>query len=253
MRFRIGSFAIVIFTRTDWLASVDISRFYLRLAAGKGLRRVQWVQDPATYGSDAQANKSSLGRRWRQLQAVGFGLKTAPAWASVVSAELVRIFEADGIRVLGCFIDDILIAGSSKEDCQRALSKALRIMESLGLPANDKTEGPMSPSEGIVFLGVHVQPAHMRFTVSEEHRQYALDQISTVLKNKTATKKELASIAGVLTWISFVHTPGRPRCQCIYDSARLGSAGKKSDVVSVRGPVLRQLRWWHALVTDWVI
>ena len=46
-----------------------------------------------------------------------------------------------------------------------------------------------------------------------------------------------------------MHTPGRPRCQCIYDAARLGSSGKKSDVVVVRGALLRQLRWWHATLT----
>ena len=35
----------------DWLASIDISRFYLRLPAGKNLRSVQWFQDPAIFSS----------------------------------------------------------------------------------------------------------------------------------------------------------------------------------------------------------
>ena len=33
----------------DWLAALDISRFYLRLPAGKNLRNAQWFQDPSTY------------------------------------------------------------------------------------------------------------------------------------------------------------------------------------------------------------
>ena len=50
------------------------------------------------------------------MLAVDFGLKTAPTWVSVVSAELCRILEVAGVRVVGCFIDDILIAGDSGRD-----------------------------------------------------------------------------------------------------------------------------------------
>ena len=83
----------------DWLALVDISRFYLRLPAGHNLRSVQWVQDPDSYAHTAKLNNKSKRKLWRQLQARGFGLKTAPAWASMVLAELVRIPEAQGVRV----------------------------------------------------------------------------------------------------------------------------------------------------------
>ena len=203
--------------RGDWLASVDISRFYLRLPAGKGLRSAQWVQDPSTYGKTSRDNKFVSRKRWRQLQAVGFGLKTAPAWASVVSAELVRILRKKGVRVVGCYIDDLLIAGASKAECQRALDLATETMEKLGIPANEKTVPPQAPDVGIVFLGVHIRPSDMRFTISAEHREYATDRLSEVLGRGWATKGDLASIVGVLTWISFVFTPGRPRRQLIYD------------------------------------
>lgn len=233
----------------DWLASVDISRFYLRLPAGPNLQKAQWVQDPETYAKSAKANAKKKGRRWRQLRAIGFGLKTAPAWASVVSAELVRILEAAGIRVVGCFIDDLLIAGKSEEECREALDKAMKIMEKLGIPSNEKTVGPKSPSEGIVFLGVYIQTKDMRFSISEEHRSYGIDRIESVLQAKKATKGDLASIAGVLTWISFVFTPGRSRRQPIYDAARLGSSGKKSDEVVIRGELQRILQWWYSTLT----
>ena len=81
----------------DWLATVDISRFYLRLPAGKKLRNVQWFQDPSSYATDSHNNQhmSDSKRRFRQLLAVAFGLKSAPAWASVVSAELARILRSN--------------------------------------------------------------------------------------------------------------------------------------------------------------
>ena len=234
----------------DWLASIDISRFYLRLPAGRNLRNAQWIQDPTTYGKDARANKRSSSKLYRQLQAVGFGLKTAPAWASVVSAELVRILESEGIRVVGCFLDDLLIAGATKDECEFAWRRAKEIMAELGIPANEKAVPPQAPRVGITFLGVHIRTADMRFAVSAEHRQYAIDRIRTVLKSRSASKGDLASIAGVLTWISFVFTPGRPRRQFIYDAARLGTTGRKSDVVPIRGALERQLRWWFHSLRD---
>ena len=39
----------------DWIASIDISKFYLRLPAGKGLRRLQWFQDPSSYATNTNA------------------------------------------------------------------------------------------------------------------------------------------------------------------------------------------------------
>ena len=113
------------------------------------------------------------------------------------------------------------------------------------LPANEKTVLPKSPNEGIVSLGVHIRTEDMRFTISEEHRSCAMDRVSTVLEQGTATKGDLASIAGVLNWISFVFIPGRPRRQIIYDAARLGTAGKKKDVVELKGALMRQLQWWR--------
>ena len=219
----------------DWLASVDISRFYLRLSAGRGLCSAQWVQDPTTYARTSSANRRAKGKRWRQLKAIGFGLKTAPAWASVVSAELVRILEAAGVRVVGCFLDDLLIAGRSQAECQAALDKAITIMRELGVPANDKTVAPRSPAQGIVFLGVHIRTSDMRFTISQEHNEYAVDRVGAILEAGEASKGDLASVAGVLTWISFVFTPGRPRRQFIYDAGSLGSTGSKADVVVVKG------------------
>ena len=76
--------------KDDWLAALDISRFYLRLPAGKKLRELQWFQDPSSYAGDTRDNDRRAKKRLRsrQLLAVAFGLKSAPAWASLVSGEL---------------------------------------------------------------------------------------------------------------------------------------------------------------------
>ena len=143
----------------DWLATVDISRFYLRLPAGRRLRAVQWFQDPRSYAANSRDNEhmSNRKRRFRQLLAVAFGLKSAPAWASVVSAELARILRSFGVRVAGVYVDDLLLCASSKALLQEALDLCTKVCSALGLPLNDKTVGPCAPGEGIKYLGIIIR------------------------------------------------------------------------------------------------
>ena len=79
-------------------------------------------------------------------------------------------------------------------------------------------------------------------------KEYATDRIHEVLERKQTTRRELSSIAGVLTWISFVFLPGKPRRQHIYEAS---SGSDKSATVTLKGAVLRQLQWWyHTLKSD---
>ena len=65
------------------MVALDISRFYLRLPAGKWLRQAQWFQDPSSYERSYTKNthnnqqKSKKKLSFRQLLAVAFGLKSA--------------------------------------------------------------------------------------------------------------------------------------------------------------------------------
>ena len=233
--------------RGDWLASVDISRFYLRLPAGKKLREAQWFQDPASYGSSTRANERRDVRllRFRQLLSVAFGLKSAPAYASAVSMEAVRILRAHGVEVVGVYIDDILVRGSTKSECERSLRRACEVLASLGIPTNEKTQGPCSPQQGIVFLGMRISSADCSITVTDEYRAYATDRVEEVLLAKKASLKQLESIAGILTWVSYAFVPGKPRRNVIYRAiASLKESALPNADVPLDSLLKQQLTWW---------
>ena len=231
----------------DWLAAIDISRFYLRLPAGKKLRSRLWFQDPSSYARDSHDNERRATRRmrFRQLQAVAFGLKPAPAWASVVSAELARILESFGVSVAGVYIDDLLIRASSKEELERMISICETVCAALGLDLNDKTVGPCAPSEGIKYLGLIIRTDTCTFSACPKQCAYAADKISAFLKRGSITLKQLESVAGTLTWISYAMVTGRPRRNELYRAiSKLKRSGDKS--VPLRGELKRQLCWWLA-------
>ena len=232
-------------SRGDWLTSIDISRFYLRLPAGKQLRSVQWFQDPASFAGEANANEriSEARRRFRQLQSVAFGLKSAPAFASAVSVEAKKILESFGISVAGVYIDDFLIRAASEEECAAGLCKATAILTALGIPPNEKTQGPCAPAVGITFLGVRIRTDTCSMSVTAEHRRYSVARVQQVLKQGEVSLKELESIAGILPWIEHVYVPGRPRRDELFSSmGRMKKKGMKTMVV--RGELKRQLLWW---------
>ena len=229
----------------DWLAAIDISRFYLRLPAGRKLRSRLWFQDPSSYARTSHDNerRSTRRLRFRQLQAVAFGLKPAPAWASVVSAELARILESFGVSIAGVYIDDLLIRARTKEALERMIEICEVVCKGLGVDLNDKTVGPCSPSDGIKYLGLIIRTDNCSFSACPKQCAYAADKIAAFLKTKSITLKQLESVAGTLTWISYAMVTGRPRRNELYRSiSKLKKSGEKS--VLLRGALKRQLCWW---------
>ena len=226
----------------DWLAALDISRFYLRLPAGKRLREAQWFQDPSSYAGSTHDNDNRAPKRlkFRQLLAVAFGLKSAPAWASLVSGELCRIFESFGIEVAGVYIDDILLRARSKAGLKKDMQLAEKIASALGLPFNDKTIGP---AQKLTYLGVEIDTRQCAMRLTEEHRLYAISRVADALRCSKISRATLESLCGILTWVSFVFDSGRPRRNMLYSA--LSQAVERGKPVDLKGELRAQLHWWH--------
>ena len=72
-----------------------------------------------------------------------FSLSTAPAFASLVSAEIAAIARHRGIPVVAAYIDDFFIAAKSEDETRTALSAFTALLTELGVQFGaDKVEGP---------------------------------------------------------------------------------------------------------------
>ena len=140
----------------------------------------------------------------------------APAFASTVSAELVRILRACGVRVLATFIDDILIASYSEEKAHRDVALAKTILRILNLPANAEQKGPSPPHVGVPFVVIHVRPADSSLSITNEYRQYIIQRLTQILACRRVPYKVLESLVGSLTWLCEVMLRSRPRRAHIY-------------------------------------
>ena len=161
----------------------------------------------------------------------------------MVSAEAKKILESFGVSVAGVYLDDFLIRGATREECEASLRKPKAVLAALGIPPNDKGQGPCAPEEGITFLGVRIKTADCSMTVTQEHREYSIARVQEVISKGVVSRKDLESICDILTWIAHVYVPGCPRRDALFEAlGRMRSKGTHS--VEVRGALLRQFQWW---------
>jgi hypothetical protein len=69
--------------------------------------------------------------------------------------------------------------------------------------------------------------------------------VNDVLQAGKASLKQLESIAGILTWVSYAFVPGKPRRNVIYrviTAMKNGSHG--GAAMPLNGPLKQQLQWW---------
>ena len=119
-------------------------------------------------------------------RALPFGLRSAPKIFSAVANMLAWALHCSGICHQIHYLDDFLFMGApkSREDTE-ALSSALSLFESLGVPvASHKTEGP---STCVTFLGILVDTGSFELRLPPEKvgRLQALLQTWSIKKGRS--------------------------------------------------------------------
>ena len=165
-----------------------------------------------------------------------FGQSQLPAYASTVSAELVRILRCEGIIAAADMLDDLLITSPKEKGllfAQKQWQRAQQIMRDLGLPANDKGQQPALTAE---FIGLLIDTSSMTISITPEHRQYAIDRTGDMLQKQRVSKQEIQSISGSIGWLAQVIRAGRIR-RHEFDAAASGASATGKSV-----PLTRAIR-----------
>ena len=213
--------------RGDWIAQLDLRSWYLQLCVRKSFQKYLSLRCPLT------------GKllRYRRLP---FGLSTAPGFASLVSSEICKIIRAAGFKCfITSYIDDLTFIASSREEAQRALDYALRLLEQFGIGV--APEKIFQPSQCATVLGVIIDTLNGKLRARPEHIQWTLRVVKAILKRKRLTKRKLQSLAGMLNWVSPMCPGSRPFIRSLWD---LVSSTKKT--IRASPAMLADLRWWRS-------
>ena len=88
-----------------------------------------------------------------------------------------------------------------------------------------------------------VRSSDCSITVTKEYRAYAIDRVSDIIEAGKASLKQLESVAGILTWVSYAFVPGKPRRNILYRTiARMKEDGLAT--AKLDGLLKHQLLWW---------
>ena len=106
-----------------------------------------------------------------------FGLSYAPFIFNRISNTIVRTMARRGFRAVVNFLDDFLIIGSTKEECQRGLVTLINLLHYLGF--NVSWRKVVSPTQRITFLGIELDSSTMSLRLPEDKLNRLIDLVNT--------------------------------------------------------------------------
>ena len=119
-----------------------------------------------------------------------------------------------GVRYINHYLDDFLLANTSKESCQADLDCFKQLCSDLHVPlAIDKTVGP---SQILVYLGFEFNTVNTTVSLPQEKLSKAQSLISQVLSCKRPQVSQLMSLLGLLSFSCSVIRPGKVFLRRLY-------------------------------------
>ncbi len=209
-KFRYTDFPFILskIHKGDFIASFDLRSWYLQLSIRKSFQKILSLRSP-------------FSQKILRYARMPFGLSTAPAWASLISAELTKMLKARGIDCVIAYLDDFFIIAPSAAEAQRGLDVAMEMLSEFNIKI--APEKIVTPTQSPTILGIIVDTTTCQLRVRKEHLDWALTMIRQVLKKRKLSLKKTQSMAGVLNWICPLLKGSRPFMRGIWDFTKLFS------------------------------
>ena len=148
------------------------------------------------------------------------------------------------------YLDDMLMMNQDPQKLLRQLSMAVQLFTALGFVINVE-KSVFTPTHEIEFLGFIINSILMTISLPQRKILKIQNACASFLQSKTITKRELASIIGLLNSSSMAVIPGP-----------LFIRGLQAQLISVphlrwRAPITlsadsrQDLRWWREELGNW--
>ena len=177
-----------------------------------------------------------------------FGLRSAPKLFNILADLLCWIAQQHGISQILHYLDDFLLIGPPRSpECQQNLNTFMQLCTNLGVPlAPNKMEGP---STSLTFLGITLDTANMEIKLPEDKMLRIKASLTKWLGKKTATKREILSLVGLLQ-----HATKVIRCGRTFVARMYATAAKVKQLhffTRLNKEFRSDVAWWHAFIHCW--
>ena len=258
-RFRLegadGAVRLIGQTGHKYLGACDISKYFPSIGLHPRAQKYCWIFDPrcaTKWGGKGKpsaawlkyrAEREASGIRtppYRKCTGMPLGLALAPAFACSLSAEIVQILAAMGIKAVQ-YVDDALVSGSTVIECQCNMDTAMSVLRWLGFTCNqEKTSGP---STCLKFIGYEFDTVAGTIAIGDDRKAELIKLLSTAATAKRIDTRDLETLIGKLVYTASVMRGGNAfiyRMRVAHRAA--ATAGLKHT--SLGPEPLADMTWW---------
>lgn len=177
-----------------------------------------------------------------------FGLRSAPKLFNMLAEMLTWIVKQNGVTLSIHYLDDFLTMGPPDSPiCHHNLQTFIHTCDKLGVPlALEKVEGPTTC---LTFLGITLDTGRMEIRLPDEKLLRIRKEVLRWLPKRTATKREILSLVGLLQHATKVIRCGRTFVGRMYQAAT--KVKQLSFYTRLTKEFRSDLYWWHFFLASW--
>lgn len=170
-----------------------------------------------------------------------FGLHCGQYFFNLIS-ELVhdKLVEMYDIRLVN-YLDDYITMCSSYEECLENQWLVIAMLRYVGFQVSWKKV--TAPSHKTLYLGIEIDSQNMCITLPNMKVQKMRTLVKEIQGKKSASKKQLEKLTGLLAHCATVMKGGRTYCRRLYDLEKVASK-IKSRYVRISAEAMKDLKWW---------
>lgn len=213
-----------------YMASIDIAAAYRSIL----VHPTQWDFQGVSWNIEGQ-------QRYLVDTHICFGLRCAPYLFTQVSNFVLRCLKRRGFLNCLVYLDDFLVMGNSRQECESAQLTLLSILRSLGLDVAWKK--CVSPRQIITYLGVTFNSIDMTVSLPPEKIRVMQEEIKFFIGRSRASKKQIQRLCGILCHCAKVVKGGRTFSQRIIRLLKGWPESRKR--VRLSREFFHDLYWWR--------
>ena len=186
--------------------------------------------------------KWHLGGEWRYFYdtKLPFGARASPGIFHRLTQAIRRIMSSKGLHNIVAYLDDFFICESSFEKCAETMRILIQLLRQLGFDVNWKKV--VDPCQSLVFLGVEISSVDMQVKLPADKLQALKHELLSFAGRKRATKRQLQSLVGKLSWSSAVIRGGRVFLRRMINA--IAVLKRPSHKTRIDDEIRADLHWW---------
>lgn len=222
--------ALNLLNRNDYMCKIDLKDAYLAVPIGPDSKRfLRFEHNGHLY----------------QFNALPFGLTSAPyVFTKIMKAVITWLRERQVKAVV--YLDDFLIMGRTRTECQKSTKLTLNLLHFLGFLVN-WGKCTLDPSQLCTFLGISIKTTEMTLELPMVKRLKIKRMLEEILKSKSITIQALAECTGTLVaacpaiaygWLYY------KELERLKNEALSSHNGNMQKRLNLSIEAVTELKWW---------